>query len=76
MGFYLAGLFEGDGHIWIPSNTSKGSKKHNVRFHITFHIKNLPLALKLKDLIGCGFIRNKTKDNACVLTISQVVGLK
>jgi hypothetical protein len=71
---YLAGLFEGDGHIWIQNLNDK--KKHNPRFCITFNLKNEPLAKKLLDLIGSGFIRYKIKDNACVLVISPVIGLK
>lgn len=71
---YLAGLFEGDGHIWIQKSTDK--KKHNPRFCITFGMKNEPLAKKLLELIGSGFIRYKKQDNACVLVISPVVGLK
>jgi LAGLIDADG endonuclease len=74
LGTYLAGLFEGDGHIWIQNSDMK--KKHNPRFCITFSLKNEPLAKKLLDLIGSGFIRYKTKDNACVLVVSPVVGLK
>lgn len=42
---YLAGLFEGDGHIWIPKTNLK--KKHNPRFCITFSLKNEPLAKKI-----------------------------
>lgn len=71
---YLAGLYEGDGHIWMPNLTAK--KKHNPRFCITFSLKNLELAKKLLELIGYGFIRYKPKDNTCVLTISSVKGLK
>ena len=71
---YLAGLFEGDGHIWIQKPSEK--KKHNPRFCITFNMKNEPLAKKLLDLIGSGFIRYKLQDNACVLVISPVIGLK
>jgi hypothetical protein len=52
---YLAGLFEGDGHIWIQKENQK--KKHNPRFCITFSLKNEPLAKKLLELIGSGFIR-------------------
>jgi hypothetical protein len=70
---YLAGLFEGDGHIWLPKDTL--SKKHNPRFCVTFNIKDLPLAEKLLAIIGFGFIRIKQKENACVLTISPVNGL-
>jgi hypothetical protein len=51
-------------------------KKHNPRFCITFGLKNEPLAIKLLDIIGSGFIRYKSKNNACVLTISPVVSLK
>jgi len=71
---YLAGLFEGDGHIWISKNLT--NKKHNPRFCITFSLKNEPLAKKLLDMIKYGHIAHKPKDNACVLTVSPVKGLK
>jgi hypothetical protein len=71
---YLAGLFEGDGHIWIQNSDMK--KKHNPRFCITFSLKNEPLAKRLLDIIESGFIRYKPKDNACVLVISPVIELK
>ena len=71
---YLAGLFEGDGHICIQKLSEK--KKHNPRFCITFNMKNEPLAKKLLDIIGSGFIRYKLQDNACVLVVSPVKGLK
>lgn len=70
---YLAGLFEGDGHIWLPKENMK--KKHNPRFCITFGLKNEPLANKLLDIIGYGHIRYKPKNNACVLIVSPVKGL-
>lgn len=73
-GSYLAGLFEGDGHIWFPKENIK--KKTNPRFCITFGLKNEELAKKLLDLVGYGFIRYKPKDNACVLVVSPVKGLK
>ena len=74
LGSYLAGLFEGDGHIWIQKQ--KGSKAQNPRFCITFSLKNEALCKKLLDIIGSGFIRYKHGDNACVLVVSPVVGLK
>ena len=73
-GSYLSGLFEGDGHIWIQSNM--GKKRHNPRFCITFRMKNEPLAQKLLNIIEFGFIRYKLKDNACVLVVSSIAGLK
>jgi hypothetical protein len=74
LGPYLAGLFEGDGHIWIQKQI--GKKTHNPRFCITFGLKNEALAKKLLAIIGSGFLRYKLKDNACVLVVSPVVGLK
>ena len=71
---YLAGLFEGDGHIWISKENTR--KKHNPRFCITFGLKNETLAKKLLSAIEFGHIAYKPKDNACVLTISPVKGLK
>ena len=71
---YLAGLFEGDGHIWFPKENMK--KRHNPRFCITFGLKNEPLAKKLLEIIGYGFLRYKPKDNACVLVVSPVKGLR
>jgi hypothetical protein len=51
-------------------------KKHNPRFCITFHIKDLPLAKIILKKIGFGFIRIKNKENAVVLTVSPIKGLK
>ena len=73
-GSYLSGLFEGDGHIWIQNIIDK--KRHNPRFCITFGMKNEPLVKKLLDIIESGFIRYKLKNNACVLVVSSVAGLK
>lgn len=74
LGSYLAGLFEGDGHIWIQKTFS--GKNHNPRFCITFGLKNEPLAKKLLEILEVGFIRYKNSDNACVIVISSVAGLK
>jgi len=72
---YLAGLFEGDGHIWIQKRTSISIKRHNPRFCITFHIKDAPLAIKLIRIIEYGHIAYRPKNNACVLIVSEVKGL-
>lgn len=52
LGYYLAGLTEGDGYIGTPSVNSK--VKPNVT--ITFNLKDLPLAKALSDSIGFGNI--------------------
>lgn len=73
---YLAGLFEGDGHIWISKNVDKKVKKHNPSFCITFVLKNELLAKKMLSILEFGHIRYKPKNSDCILTISPVKGLK
>lgn len=51
LGSYLAGLFEGDGHISI---SKPDAKYKNLSLSITFHLKDLPLAERLKDVTGFG----------------------
>jgi hypothetical protein len=66
---YLAGLFEGDGHIQI-SRGKKSIRKFVVG--ITFNIKDLPLCEHLKNLICHGArIRIKQENNACDLLIGN-----
>jgi len=66
---YLAGLWEGDGHISF-------TKDKNPRFCITTHQKNEPWLLLVKKELGdYGFIRRKTKEHALVLTVSNKDGL-
>ena len=72
---YLAGLFEGDGNIWIQKNDIISRKIHNPKFCITFHIKDAPLAIKLISMLEYGHIAYRPKNNACVLTVSEVKGL-
>jgi hypothetical protein len=71
---YLAGIFEGNGYILIKNFNPK--KQYNPRFCITFNMKNEPLAKKLLELIGSGFIRYELQNNACILVVSSVIGLK
>lgn len=85
--YYLAGLWEGDGHIWIPANkftspqgtqgtqgTQGSGKKYIPQFAITFAEEEYPLVLMLKSLIG-GSIRHKVANHAYVLTIGSKPGL-
>ena len=65
----LAGLFEGDGYIWIQKSGNMSIKRHNPRFCLTFH-KNARLVLKFIIIIKYGHIAYKLKNNACVLTVS------
>jgi hypothetical protein len=76
---YLAGLFEGDGHIVISKgnhyNNEKIAKIRKITIGITFNIKDLPLCEHLKFILGHGWIRIKDKENACVLTFHTDKGI-
>lgn len=69
-GPYLAGLFEGDGHIWIPQTTrSPGGKLYYPTLSITFAETDKPLAVAIKQTVG-GNLRYKKENHAYVLTFS------
>lgn len=75
LGYYLAGLWEGDGHLWIPKTThSPSGKRYSPHFCITFSVHEKPLVLRLQSLIG-GYIRHKVKENCYVLAVSNHVSL-
>jgi len=67
IGSYLAGLFEGDGHIVLSKSIIENSKVKNTSPYIaiTFVNKNLPLINKLLEKFG-GRLRFKNKENAIV----------
>lgn len=64
LGFYLAGLIEGDGYISITN-------ENRVILGITFNLKDQPLAEKLLNLLGKGFIA-KRKTNCIELRFSAL----
>jgi hypothetical protein len=75
LGAYLAGLWEGDGHIWISTTTHRPSgKRYTPHFCITFSALDHVLALKLQSILG-GYLRDKTENNAYVLSITDLGGL-
>ncbi|KAJ2996084.1 hypothetical protein HDV02_000184 [Globomyces sp. JEL0801] len=50
---YIAGLFEGDGHVWIPKTThSPTGHKYHPHICISFHEKERPLVNRLKKFKG------------------------
>jgi hypothetical protein len=69
-GSYLAGLWEGDGHIMLPKQNPGSAKKHNPVLAITFSAINEPLIQKLVESYG-GRKRRKQKEGALVYTIGN-----
>lgn len=63
LGFYLAGLIEGDGYISI-------TKENRVILGIVFNIKDQPLAEKILNYLGKGSIV-KRKSKSIELRISE-----
>ena len=74
IGPYLAGLFEGDGHIILSKSiivdSSNKVKNTSPSIAITFVNKDLPLINKLLDKFG-GRLRFKDKENAIVWIIGS-----
>jgi hypothetical protein len=70
LGSYLAGLIEGDGSIYIPDNN-----KNACMIVIVFNSKDLPLALKIQDVLGIGNIYKRKGKNANTYVISNTKGL-
>ena len=68
IGYYLAGLIEGDGYISITN-------QDRVILGITFNIKDRPLAEKLLKYIGKGSIASR-KNNSIELRFSAFASLK
>lgn len=66
LGYYLAGLIEGDGNIWIPkAQRSFRDELWAPSIAITFHKKELPLFELIKSVIGGGYIYKSKSDNSC-----------
>ena len=66
---YLTGLIEGDGHIYVPK-TKYSDKKNYPSIQICFHLKDLPLCMKIQQALGFGSIHRKKGVNAYVFTIN------
>lgn len=63
LGYYLAGLIDGNSYINIKGLT------------ITFSLHDLFLAYYLKDRIGFGSVRKIKNNNTCILNINKIDGL-
>ena len=69
IGSYLAGLFEGDGHIILSKVSNSKGKISYPYIAITFFNKDLPFIKKLVEIYG-GRLRFKNKENAIVWIVN------
>jgi hypothetical protein len=74
IGSYLAGLWEGDGHVVLPSFDSNGCLKNTPCVAITADQKQWPLFKAFEQEFG-GWIRYKKKENAIVWTVTAQADL-
>lgn len=76
LGYYLAGLIEGDGSIIVPTKdkTLSGKNTHPV-IRIVFTLADLPLAQKLQQVLGYGFIQKPKEGNYYLFEVQNIEGL-
>ena len=73
---YFTGLIEGDGTIVTPKTlrTPKGRLNYPT-IQISFHLKELPLALLIQKELGNGSLARVKGVNAYVLTVNSYKGI-
>lgn len=76
LGYYLAGLIEGDGSIVVPTvQRSPKGKLYYPSIQITFHLKDLPLALTILQAIGHGTLHRVKGALAYTLHINSFTAM-
>jgi hypothetical protein len=78
LGPYLAGLIESDGNIYVPT-TARSLTTGKVNYpaiSIVFPVSDIPLAEKLVEVIGHGYITVGTDKNYCILSIQNTTGVQ
>lgn len=73
LGPYLAGLIEGDGHIYTPSKYKDSNGEKNMpHIEICFDIKDLPFFEKIKDVLKGGYINIRPNNKSGRLFIKKM----
>jgi hypothetical protein len=68
--YYLTGLIEGDGNIYVPKN-----QKYASTISISFKSKDYPLIAAIQAKLGIGNIYKIKGKNAYIYTIGNLQGL-
>jgi hypothetical protein len=72
-GYYLAGLIESDGYIYVPLNSLR--KYAYPYIIITFHFNDFPLLMKIKEILNTGVVTAVKGKNAYRLSIQDVTNV-
>lgn len=76
LGFYLAGLIEGDGNIWTSKTMkSPNGRVYNPQITFTFHSKERPLFELLKAIFKKGSLYQETSLQYCKYRITDTENL-
>jgi hypothetical protein len=76
LGYYLAGLLEGDGHIGLPSiGKTLLNRELNPRITFTSHVNNLEMYLYIQNQLG-GIGRFLVTGNVLRYIIGDIEGMK
>jgi hypothetical protein len=72
LGPYLAGLIEGDGHIYVSSVGNLSTKKTWPSYiELAFDIKDLQLFIKIKEILKGGYVTIRPNGQSGRLTIKK-----
>lgn len=72
LGYYLAGLIEGDGSIWIAKEfRSINNRVYNPHIVIIFHENDMQLFKHIKEILGGGSICGVKFSKACRYRVSD-----
>jgi hypothetical protein len=76
-GFYLAGLFEGDGHLSLPFlGQTTLNRVLNPRIVFTSHINNIELYVYIQNMLGGKGRFQKINNNVIRYIIGDIEGIK
>jgi hypothetical protein len=76
LGSYLAGLIEGDGHIFVPNNNRYPKDKLNYPcINIVFNLRDFPLGQLIQKELGTGSLSRMKGVNAYLLQIQSFEGI-
>ena len=72
LGYYLAGLIEGDGNIWTPNKfISSNGRKYNPQISFSFDIRDKALFELLKENFNSGYLCKQKDKNAGIFRINE-----